>query len=770
MDPFTASVLVGLFTNGLYSLILSTCDKVGDLAFREEYIHKRLMRNEANFALIVEEAFQDLPSVIKTEEFYEYFDSDGAAEIVKRIYSFGLSEYKNLDNLEKIEDYFCENPDSFEKVKEDFCEQVVLYFDKKKEISTIASQLFSIFVECCLESLDVIINEEQNLSALDYKIKFYFKFLAEKLAEYQEKLLKEIKINQKEIKTNQKLITQVLNNTEKIINEVTSLPLRLEPKCKINDHRSSLPVNMAPNLEADFIPRDTEYKKLVEGLLNNQSDTTVAITTALRGAGGFGKTTLAQAMCYDPKITEKFSDGILWVTLGENPKNLIGHVQDLIFRLNGKRPEFEGLDAAVSYFRDLLHKRRLLIVIDDVWNSYDLDPFMEGGSGCSRLITTRISEVLPEGAVEICVDAMKNEEAVRLLCSGLSGASGEEFDKLAKKLGYWPLLLKMVNSALLQYVKRGKSLEEAFDHVKNKLDRKKLTAFDPKVAKKRNQAVEATISVSFDLLDEDEFARYTELAIFPEDEEIHLKTIEKLWGKTAGYGYLDVEDLCAELFNLSLLQTYDEEKGIIKLHDVMRDYLNHKQQKKIQLIHSQFLAASEVKTWSDLPEEDTYMWRHLAHHLVGAGREAELRKLLLDFNWQQSKLKATDVHLLLNDYDLFPENYPVEMVKGAIRLSANVLSMDKALLAGQLLGRLQSFSDAEIKSMIGEIYRQSGDRLLPLTGSLMPPGGPLIRTLTGHSDMVRAVSVTQDGKYAVSASSDNTLKVWDLKQERKSTH
>jgi len=165
MDPFTASVLVGLFTNGLYSLILSTCDKVGDLAFREEDIHKRLMRNEASFVLIVEEAFQDLPPVIKTEEFYEFLDSDEAAEIVKRIYSFGLSEYKNLDNLEKIEDYFCDNPDRFEKVKEDFCEQVALYFYKKKEISTIAPQLFSILVECCLESLDVIINEEQNLSA-----------------------------------------------------------------------------------------------------------------------------------------------------------------------------------------------------------------------------------------------------------------------------------------------------------------------------------------------------------------------------------------------------------------------------------------------------------------------------------------------------------------------------------------------------------------------------------------------------------------------------
>jgi WD40 repeat protein len=40
--------------------------------------------------------------------------------------------------------------------------------------------------------------------------------------------------------------------------------------------------------------------------------------------------------------------------------------------------------------------------------------------------------------------------------------------------------------------------------------------------------------------------------------------------------------------------------------------------------------------------------------------------------------------------------------------------------------------------------------------------GAEIRTLTGHTGMVYAVSVTPDGKHAVSASMDNTLKIWDM--------
>ncbi|MEB3830228.1 NB-ARC domain-containing protein, partial [Phormidium sp. CCY1219] len=50
----------------------------------------------------------------------------------------------------------------------------------------------------------------------------------------------------------------------------------------------------------------------------------------------------------------------------------------------------------------------------------------------------------------------------------------------------------------------------------------------------------------------------------------------------------------------------------------------------------------------------------------------------------------------------------------------------------------------------------------PLTPSLYPAGGALLRTLTGHSARVNAVAITPDGTGAVSASDDNTLKLWDL--------
>ncbi|MDT9183853.1 MAG: WD40 repeat domain-containing protein, partial [Limnospira sp. PMC 289.06] len=40
--------------------------------------------------------------------------------------------------------------------------------------------------------------------------------------------------------------------------------------------------------------------------------------------------------------------------------------------------------------------------------------------------------------------------------------------------------------------------------------------------------------------------------------------------------------------------------------------------------------------------------------------------------------------------------------------------------------------------------------------------GRELATLSGHSGWVNAVAIAPDGKRAVSASSDNTLKLWDL--------
>jgi WD40 repeat protein len=91
------------------------------------------------------------------------------------------------------------------------------------------------------------------------------------------------------------------------------------------------------------------------------------------------------------------------------------------------------------------------------------------------------------------------------------------------------------------------------------------------------------------------------------------------------------------------------------------------------------------------------------------------------------------------------------------------LAKDPGRLAGKLTGRLRGVESPELEDLVRGAGRGPAHPWLrPETASLTPPGGPLLRTLEGHTDGVRAVAVLADGRRAVSGSRDNTLRLWDL--------
>ena len=214
----------------------------------------------------------------------------------------------------------------------------------------------------------------------------------------------------------------------------------------------------------------------VRDLLIDAIDATVGITTALRGAGGFGKTALAQKLCEDPDIRAAYPDGILWAQMRDDMRDAdrLAVVKDLLRHLRpDEAPTYETLPIASARLREVLAGQRVLVVVDDVWHAADIEPFRGFGA---VLITTRIGDTLPRGCKRVDVDALRASEAVAVLSADLELNDIAAFEALAKRLGEWPLLLRLVNRQLHELM--GKGLDEALNVVETLLDKYGLTAFD----------------------------------------------------------------------------------------------------------------------------------------------------------------------------------------------------------------------------------------------------------------------------------------------------
>jgi hypothetical protein len=416
-------------------------------------------------------------------------------------------------------------------------------------------------------------------------------------------------------------------------------------------------VEMAPKPPADFVERPAEFDALKKLLLDSKGEA-VAITAALRGAGGYGKTTLAKALAHDADIHAAYLDGVLWVALGEKPESLLLIISDLITRLTGTQPGLNTINAAASALGEALGDRRILLVVDDVWREQDLACFLQGGTSTTRLVTTRNDSTLPTNAVRQSLDAMSDSEALELITKGLPAPSirRRELMALAARLGEWPLLLKLVNGFLRdRVIKLRQSLPSAIAAANKRLDEKGFTAFDARNESERTNAVALTIGVSLELLDSPGRDRFTELGIFAEDAHVPIGIIEHLWREHLDE--IETENLLSEFYGLSLLLGLDLDRHTLQLHDTIRYFLRAqtgtegivRQQRRLIQAFDEIRASDR---WSQDTSSRQYYYLHLPYHLAEANQRERLDSLLLDPSWLDAKLAATaNTAALVVDYD-----------------------------------------------------------------------------------------------------------------------
>jgi APAF-1 helical domain len=212
---------------------------------------------------------------------------------------------------------------------------------------------------------------------------------------------------------------------------------------------------------------------------------------------------------------------------------------------------------------------------------------------------------------------------------------------LVRRLGEWPLLLKLAAGMIRKRRGRRDSPEGALVFVERLLERRGVVAFDAKDAALREDAVSRTIAASRSQLDAADERRFLELAIFPEEAVVPLSTLERLWELDD----LDTEE-CAQRFDDLALVSLDLGRRTLALHDVMTDYLTR------QTPDAMELHARLVTNYGDpLRLPDPYAWRWLPYHLRRAGLIDQLRGLLLDPGWLQAQLDAAGPYAMVRTFD-----------------------------------------------------------------------------------------------------------------------
>ena len=374
---------------------------------------------------------------------------------------------------------------------------------------------------------------------------------------------------------------------------------------------------MAPDLPTHSIERNAPFARLLDCVLDPAHANPRAIKVALHGSGGFGKTTVAAQLCHDEDVITAFVDGVLWVTLGEQP-NALAELTKLYAALTGERPEFVNEDDAALAVARRLADRHCLLVIDDVWDQSALAPFLRGGEHCARLITTRQFDIAVQKADErIAIDEMTETEAMALLGQYLDGHSAPPaaLRALAHRMGEWPILLELAGGALKQRLVRGDTVEDALKYLNQALDHEGVVAFDRRVARERRDAVSRTLAVSLDLLSEAEREQYRALAVFPEDAAVPIGVVATLLRLDA----FATEKILTTCDDLSLLKL-DLRTDTVHLHDVMRAYLATGQ------TNAPTLHARLADAWPTVDRlADGYAWRYVAYHMaeamLGAGED-----------------------------------------------------------------------------------------------------------------------------------------------------
>ncbi|CAA3010141.1 late blight resistance homolog R1A-10 [Olea europaea subsp. europaea] len=393
------------------------------------------------------------------------------------------------------------------------------------------------------------------------------------------------------------IFTTSFHEIAKLIEEVDSVKIRVE---KIEDeggvqedleHNTSLPVGSlrtAPSGQSTMVGLDDAMAKIKDHLVSSSSKLEVV---SIVGMGGIGKTTLAHKVCIDKYIEYHFHI-CAWFTVSQKYNGreiLLGLLDSMKIQID-RRSEKD-----IDHLGELLYKklkgRRYLFVMDDVWdiNAWDSVKryFPDDKAGSRILLTTRLENVANKISSRSHlhhVRFLNDEESWKLFRLKVFGKGfcSLELKGIGKKIAQncrgLPLAVAVIGGLLSKATKTPHYWRSIAENL-----RSEITSNDEQCSK--------ILSLSYKHLPYHLKGCFLYMGIFPEDFEIRVDVLTKLWvaeGILKPASSKTLEDVGEEYFldlvqrSLILVQKKGS-SGKIKtctIHDLLRDLCIKKAQKE----------------------------------------------------------------------------------------------------------------------------------------------------------------------------------------------
>lgn len=332
-------------------------------------------------------------------------------------------------------------------------------------------------------------------------------------------------------------------------------------------------------------------KKFIRWLVKGCSSLKVISVT---GMGGLGKTTLVKQVYDDPKVKKHFRTCI-WITVSQssNTEELLKDMVQKLFQ-EIRRPVPEGLesmncDQLKVTIKELLQKRRYLVVFDDMWQIHEWQAVKyalpNNNCGSRVMITTRKADLASISSIE-SQGKVYNMQPL---------SEGEAWDLFCRKTfpGHsCPSHLMNICKCILRKCEGLPLAIVAVSGVLATKDRRRIDewgmicrSIGPEIhGNDRLDNLKRVLGLSFSDLPYHLKYCILYLSVFPEDYLIKRMRLIRLW---IAEGFIEAkegktleevaEDYLKELLNRNLLQvartTVDGRVKTLRIHDVLREMI-----------------------------------------------------------------------------------------------------------------------------------------------------------------------------------------------------